>query len=232
MKSRPLTTHQTVVLCIISTMRLGVCFLSFLVLTASIHTLSAQSTDTLPAREQIQSDSISTNVKSEKNGLLKVLFSPQPYPTPGRALAYSLILPGAGQFYNKKYVKVGLVYGGFAALFAGINWQRDREDRFQTALELRLADLPHEFSGTSIDSERALRSRRDQYRKNRELMTIGVGIFYLLNGLDAYVDAHLMQFDVSDDLSLHLSPAITPAGFGISLQAFPRPTPSTPLFHH
>lgn len=194
-------------------------------------TCSGQVPDSIAQRDSVVISETARNpAEKEKNGLFKVLFSRQVYPSPGRALAYSLIVPGAGQFYNKKYVKVGIVYGGFAGILTGINWQANREDRFQTALELKLENLPHEFSGTSLDSERALKSRRDQYRKNRELLTIGLGLFYLLNGLDAYVDAHLLQFDVSDDLSLVLSPFSAQSGPGISLRILRDSSPPLPAF--
>lgn len=199
------------------------------VLSAHPSVSLCQNTNEVAPKDSVSQQAVSSDtLDNRKSGLLNVLFGKRAYPDPGRALAYSLIVPGAGQFYNKKYVKVGLVYAGFFGILSGINWQGDREDRFQTALELKLDNLPHEFSGTSLDSERALRSRRDQYRKNRELMTIGLGLFYLLNGMDAYVDAHLLRFDVSEDLTLHLSPVSAASGPGLCLslkQQRPGPTP-------
>lgn len=186
--------------------------------------LYGQAPDTLMINDSLAPapDTLFSDTK-ERRGFFKNAFGRHDYPNPTKALAYSLILPGSGQFYNKKYLKVAIVYGGFAAMIGGINWQSDRLDRFETALQLKLKDEPHEFTGTSLDSERALRSQRNQYRKNRELLYIGVGVFYLLNGLDAYVDAHLLQFDVSEDLSLRLQPSVQAGlpGFGLRMQLSP-----------
>jgi len=131
---------------------------------------------------------------------------------PSRAAFYSAILPGLGQAYNKKYWKIPIVY---AALGAGIYFYIDNNNeynRYRDAFKRRLAGFTDdEFYGTdtngnplvepNITSEGLIRAQR-QLRRNKEvslLVTIGL---YALNIIDANVDAHLLQYNVDDNLSL------------------------------
>lgn len=130
---------------------------------------------------------------------------------PSRAAFYSAILPGLGQAYNRRYWKVPLVY---AALGTGIYFYVDNTNeynRYRDAFKRRLAGFTDdEFYDLNGDndpgaapdvSDQALRDAQEVFQRNRELsLLITVGL-YLLNILDANVDAHLQQFNVSDDLS-------------------------------
>lgn len=125
---------------------------------------------------------------------------------PAKAAFYSAILPGLGQAYNKKYWKIPIVYG---ALGTGIYFyaRNDKQyNRYRDAYKNRLAGLPDEFTNNTTGEELltndALIDAQKFYSKNKEislLVTIGL---YVLNIIDANVDAHLMQYNVSEDLSL------------------------------
>ncbi len=128
--------------------------------------------------------------------------------SPGRAMLYSII-PGGGQIYNQKYWKVPVLYAGLAATVYAIDFNKTRYERYRDALDSRQEEdydiLSDKYKNLSDNS---LESLRDSYRNDRDLsIFIGVSI-YALNILDAYVDAHFFEFDVSDDLSLHIQPSI------------------------
>nr|WP_223034164.1 DUF5683 domain-containing protein [Hanstruepera marina] len=119
---------------------------------------------------------------------------------PSRAAFYSAVIPGLGQAYNKKYWKIPIVY---AALGTGLYFYFDNGkeyDRYRDAYKRRLAGFTDdEFYGTITDS--GLIEAQKTLQRNQEislLVTIGI---YVLNIIDANVDAHLLQFNVDDNLS-------------------------------
>ncbi|MGY5846975.1 DUF5683 domain-containing protein [Salegentibacter sp. HM20] len=120
---------------------------------------------------------------------------------PARAAFYSAILPGLGQAYNKKYWKIPIAYGGLATgIYFYIN--NDKEyNRFRDAYKDRLAGRPNELDGR-ITNDGLLRAQRF-YRRNKEISLLVTAGVYILNIIDANIDAHLRQFNVSEDLSLH-----------------------------
>jgi len=125
---------------------------------------------------------------------------------PSKAAFYSAILPGLGQAYNKKYWKIPLVWGGIGT---GVYFyiRNDKQfDRYRDAYKRRLAGFKDdEFYGDGISpiiSDDGLIRAQDQFRRNKEvslLITLGL---YALNIIDANVDAHLLQFNVDENLSL------------------------------
>ena len=134
-----------------------------------------------------------------------------------RATTLSLIFPGAGQVYNKSYWKVPIVLGGLASMVYVIDWNNRGFQRFKTAYALR-ADFdlhPENYpDGVSKDEFRGrysatfLKNLRDSYRRNRDLsMLITAGV-YIFQAVDAHVDAHLKDFDVSDNLTVDLDPML------------------------
>lgn len=157
----------------------------------------------------------------ESDSIVKVK---KPYPVPKKAALFAII-PGGGQIYNKRWWKLPFVYGAFGGLIYSIDYNQGRYRRLRDALDLKRMDMEHEFTGTGIDNEQTLRSLRDQFDKNTQLSYIGLVFVYLLQSMEAYVDAHLKNFDVSDDLSLKLKPQmeVIPAlgqpvlGIGLSI---------------
>ena len=137
--------------------------------------------------------------------------------SPKTAAILSAVLPGAGQIYNGSWWKVPVVYAGFAGIGYGLYFYQDYYKSFKTAyndyrnpyLEQGLnppADTVLTVRGESGYSPVNVQQGRDFYRKYRDLCIIGLGLWYLANILDAYTEAHLFEFDVSDDLSIQWQP--------------------------
>lgn len=137
---------------------------------------------------------------------------------PSKAAFYSAIFPGMGQIYNKRYWKVPLVYGALGAGIYVYTWNDDKYDRFRTAFKRRQAgftdDEFYDFRApndgvqpTTPDlSDEALQDGQERYQRDRDLaLVVSIGI-YILNIVDANVDAHLKQFNIDDDLSFDLQP--------------------------
>ena len=144
-------------------------------------------------------------------------------PDPNRAALYSAVLPGLGQIYNKQYWKLPIIYGGGAVFLYFIKRNDVRYNRYRNALIAETDNNPHNVNPFPQFDEQRLNSSVDFYRRNRDYMIIFACVFYGLNILDAYVDAHLNEFDVSDDLSMKISPTIeqyaynTKPSFGFKL---------------
>ncbi|MFN8166863.1 MAG: DUF5683 domain-containing protein [Bacteroidia bacterium] len=131
-----------------------------------------------------------------------------------RAALFSAVVPGLGQAYNHKYWKLPILYAGFGTLAYFIHTNDVEYKKYRTSMIYR-----YDNDSTTIDpysrySDADITIRRDYYRRNRDLSIIITGVVYVLNIVDAYVDSQLLDFDVSDDLSLHTTPALftTPGG--------------------
>jgi hypothetical protein len=119
---------------------------------------------------------------------------------PTKASFYSAILPGLGQVYNKKYWKIPIVYGAIGTSLYFYIDNNKKYNSYRYAYKRRLAgfnDDQYQF----LDDSRLIQAQRF-YQRNRELSLLFVIGFYVLNIVDANVDAHLMQFNVNDKLSL------------------------------
>jgi len=124
---------------------------------------------------------------------------------PRKALLYSAILPGSGQLYNQKYWKVPLVYAGFATGIYFISFHQDRYVTFKNELFGLLND------GTAAPSgfdEAQLRRLVDRSKRERDFFTIITGFWYILQLVDAHVDAHLKEFELNPQLQVRLEPMI------------------------
>ena len=125
--------------------------------------------------------------------------------SPAKAAFYSAILPGLGQAYNKRYWKIPIVY---AAIGTGIYFTIDNNKKFNQYRDEYKKRL---VNGGAIDTsdpnygrlstESVIRGQKF-YQKNRDLSILITAGLYILNIVDANVDAHLLQFNVNDDLSL------------------------------
>lgn len=133
--------------------------------------------------------------------------------SPRKATLYSMALPGLGQAYNGKYWKIPVIYAGFATVgyFGALNG--GEYSKFRAAYEYKIngetGDPPNDYANRYTAEQ--LRTQRDYYRRNMEFNYILAGFLYILNMVDAAVDAHLSDFDISDDLSLKLTPLPPPA---------------------
>ncbi len=145
--------------------------------------------------------------------------------SPSRAAFYSAVVPGLGQAYNKKYWKIPIVYAGIATgIYFYIRNDNDY-NRFRDAYKRRLAGFEDdEFFGPGpnplISTDRLLDAQRTASR-NRDVSLVVALAFYLVNIIDANVDAHLKQYNVSEDLSLQpnleFNPISSQANYGLQL---------------
>ena len=126
-----------------------------------------------------------------------------------RATNLSAILPGAGQVYNHKIWKVPIIYAAFGGMAYLIKFNNDNYKKFNGALITRL-----DGDSTTIDNyvnrytDANLLTLSNYYHRNRDLSIIVTSLIYVLNIIDAHVDAHLYTFDVDDNLSLQVTPTI------------------------
>ncbi len=142
-------------------------------------------------------------------------------PNPTRAVWMSALFPGLGQVYNRRYWKLPLVAGGFLGLAYATSWNngmlvdytRAYRDIMDTDPETKsyMNFFPPTMQESDLDKTwltSVLKSRRDFYRRNRDLCIISMVGVYFLAMIDAYVDASLSHFDISPDLSMDVAPAL------------------------
>jgi hypothetical protein len=128
--------------------------------------------------------------------------------SPKRASIYSAVVPGAGQFYNKKYWKIPLVLGAIGTSAYYINLNTKEFNSYKNALIARNDDDPNTVDLQYPDlSDALLESNMDFYRRLRDISYFAIAASYILNIVDASVDAHLKGFDVNDDLHLSITPS-------------------------
>jgi hypothetical protein len=123
---------------------------------------------------------------------------------PRKALLYAAVLPGLGQIYNKKYWKLPLVYGGMAFIGYYINVY----EKGYTNFKLQLFQVIDGNPNASLYTESQLRTVVNRYRRERDFMIILMGGVYLLQIIDAHVDAHLKEFDLNPNLQVRFEPMI------------------------
>jgi len=153
-------------------------------------------------------------------------------PVPKQAVIYSAVLPGLGQIYNRKYWKLPLVYGGFMGFIYAVSWNNKNYSDYADAYISIVHDAQNNidnpenwdeswqsFVPAGLDPadyilndsfKSRLKNGMDFYRRYRDLSIILTVGWYLICMADAYVDARLFDFDISDDLSMRLTPVVTP----------------------
>ncbi|MBQ8674023.1 MAG: hypothetical protein IJ511_08250 [Bacteroides sp.] len=166
----------------------------------------------MPKLEEVPllpSDSLATNLNTQKW-----------VPNPVKATWLALVIPGGGQIYNKKYWKLPIFYGGFAGCAYALTWNgkmyKDYSNAYRDAVNenwgsTNITDLLppgyiNRVSKTQLTE--TLRKRKDTYRRYRDMSIFAFIAVYMLSVVDAYVDAELSNFDISDDLSMRVEPAI------------------------
>ena len=148
-------------------------------------------------------------------------------PDPSRAVWMSALFPGLGQVYNRRYWKLPIVVGAYLGLGYATSWNNSMLDDYSRAYRDIMDNdpttksymdfFPPTVTEDSLDKTwltSLLQSRKNFYRRNRDLCIISMVGVYLLAMVDAYVDASLSHFDVSPDLSMDIAPAIIPEGRG------------------
>jgi hypothetical protein len=142
-------------------------------------------------------------------------------PDAQKSVWLAAVVPGLGQIYNRQYWKVPIIYGGALGLAYGITWN----DRMYVDYRKGYVDLMdkdpssnyYEYllpEGVVLDNSnrdyytRVIKTKLDNYRRNRDLCIIASAVFYLLTIIDAYVDAQMFDYDISSDLSLEVVPTV------------------------
>jgi hypothetical protein len=123
---------------------------------------------------------------------------------PRKAMLYSAILPGMGQAYNKKYWKVPLVYGGLIGFGLVVDFYNNQGNKYRNEL-FELLNTGQKKGQLGLD-ETQLRTIIDQARRQRDYFLIITGFFYILQMVDAHVDAHLKEFDLNPKLKVKIEP--------------------------
>ena len=139
-------------------------------------------------------------------------------PDPAKATWSALVFPGGGQIYNHKYWKLPIVYGGFIGCAYALNWNNQMySDYSQAYLDIMDDDpgtasyedfLPPRYNVEANKDylKRVFKNRKDNYRRQRDLSIFCFIGVYLISVVDAYVDAELSNFDITDDLSVQVRP--------------------------
>jgi hypothetical protein len=136
--------------------------------------------------------------------------------SPTKAAMLSATLPGLGQIYNRKYWKVPIVYAGIGAVVYFVNFNNNEYQNWRKAYLYRVDGNPNTIDDYPNYSADVLERAMNYYRRNLEISYIAGGLVYVLNILDASVDAHLFDFDVSEDLTINLQPGFVPIPYGNS----------------
>lgn len=158
-------------------------------------------------------------------------------PDPTKATWLALVIPGGGQIYNRKYWKLPIVYGGFVGCLYAYNWNSQMyKDYRQAYLDIMDTDPNtdsykdffrpgYDFDANREYVENVFKKRKDRYRRWRDLSIFATIAVYALSVVDAYVDAQLANFDISEDINLSIEPSIMNGGgdeFGKSNRISPK----------
>jgi hypothetical protein len=130
---------------------------------------------------------------------------------PQRATIYSVLLPGLGQFNNEHYWKIPIVYLGISFGVYLVDYNNSQYQRFREAYNIKDKNDPALIETNELAkrySAETLKYYRESFHRSRDYAWLYLGIFYALNIIDANVFSHLKDFDISDNLSLHMRPTI------------------------
>jgi len=133
---------------------------------------------------------------------------PKFVPSPKKSAIIGLAIPGGGQVYNRKYWKAPIALGAYVGMYYVIDFNQDIYRRLSTAYQASLKNETHEFSNLPGFNTRTLRSLRDAYDKRTQMSYVGAVFIHFLVALEAFVDAHLQDFDITEDLSVKYKPQI------------------------
>ena len=154
-------------------------------------------------------------------------------PEPRLAVWLSLLVPGGGQIYNRKYWKLPIVYGGYVGCIYALTWNQSTYTDYQNAyVDIMDNDPntksyedflpPHYEIDTSMENwlKDVFKQRKNKYRRYRDLSIFAFAGMYVVAAIDAYVDAELSHFDISTDLSLRVEPNIIIDNRGVPSAGF------------
>ena len=171
--------------------------------------------DSIPAARQSSEAQVLGEI-DQKNAPAKITKL-----SPAKAGLYSAVLPGMGQLYNKKYWKIPIVWGAVGTGIGIALWNDREYKRYRNAFVAELNGLPHEFTGIKGIDKTVLGNAQDRSKRQRDY-AIGISaLIYILNIVDAVVDAHLYEGRHDPDLAvmpavIHDQLGTSPSKTGIS----------------
>ncbi|MGX9986825.1 DUF5683 domain-containing protein [Soonwooa purpurea] len=133
--------------------------------------------------------------------------------SPMKAGLYSAVLPGLGQYYNKKYWKIPIVWGAVGTGIGIAIWNQKQYNRYRNAFVAELNGQPHEFSGIPGIDKTVLGNAQDRSKRQRDYAIGVTGLIYVLNIVDAIVDAHLYEGRKDPDLAI--TPVVIPDQYSV-----------------
>lgn len=180
--------------------------------------------DTIRAEKLVDANTMGETERQSQDDVAKLAKPKRDWatwkPNPKRALWLALVVPGAGQIYNRKYWKLPFIYGGFLGCAYALMWnQMMYRDYSQAYLDIMddnpntnsyLDMLPprYDITGREDQFKNIFKRKKNFYRRYRDLSAFCFVGVYLLSVIDAYVDAQLSVFDISPDLSMSVEPAV------------------------
>lgn len=128
---------------------------------------------------------------------------------PGKSMLMSLVIPGAGQIYNRSYLRVPFVWGAVGGMGYLVHVNTQQYNCLRDAYKASINNDPYEFPEhcsefAGITNSSQLRVLRDDANEARQLSIVGFTLVWLANGIDAFVNAHLKDFDLDEDLSIRV----------------------------
>jgi len=154
-------------------------------------------------------------------------------PEPRLAVWFSLLFPGGGQIYNRKYWKLPIIYGGYVGCIYALTWNQSTYTDYQNAyVDIMDNDPntksyedflpPHYEIDTDMEEwlKDVFKQRKNKYRRYRDLSIFAFAGMYIVAAIDAYVDAELSHFDISPDLSLNIEPRLMMDHMGAPIAGF------------
>jgi len=158
----------------------------------------------------------SNNLQLQQDSIYKYF----PDHSPSKATWMSMALPGLGQYYNGQYWKIPIIYAGFSTLVFFVSQNKYEYNRYREAYAIKV-ELPENQTSDNLlvntyDADQLL-SQREFYQSNLELSYILTGAFYILQIVDAAVDANLYDYDIDDDLSIRIEPQWVPSPEGVKI---------------
>ena len=158
--------------------------------------------DTIKTEKQVVEDIEKANAKA------------LPKYNPTKAGLYSAVFPGLGQYYNKKYWKIPIVWGAVGTGVGIIVYNDKQYRRYRTAFLAELNGQPHEFDDLPYVDATVLGNTQDRAKRQRDYAIAITGVLYILNIVDAVVDAHL--YDQKKDPDLAIKPTIIYDDLGVA----------------
>ena len=137
---------------------------------------------------------------------------------PGKAALYSLVLPGAGQAYNKRWWKVPIAVGIEGVVIYNLQKSVSEFRDWDTAWKQSVRGEPVDFEKAELLSTNGIMEERNSARQNRDLAWVALIGAHIIIAADAFVDRHMIEFDIDDDLSLRFSPVSPYPGVNLALQ--------------